>query len=121
MTITSVGFGDVSASPFNVPEQICCLAIMFFTALLWGYLVGVFCTLAAAKPDEQQVDLAITVSGITAECSCDWSYVYIWDGKGTARAVATAANANRDLTALPNDAMRELMLLVHNIGGLTGV
>ena len=53
MTITSVGFGDVSASPFNVPEQICCLAIMFFTALLWGYLVGVFCTLAAAKPDEQ--------------------------------------------------------------------
>jgi hypothetical protein len=53
MTITSVGFGDVSASAFNVPEQICCAAIMFFTALLWGYLVGVFCTLAAAKPDEQ--------------------------------------------------------------------
>ena len=54
----------------------------------------------AAKPDEQQVDLAITVSGITAECSCDWSYVYIWDGKGTARAVATAANANRLSTSV---------------------
>ena len=53
MTITSVGFGDVTASAFNVGEQICCAAIMFLTALLWGYLVGVFCTLAAAAPNVQ--------------------------------------------------------------------
>lgn len=53
MTITSVGFGDVTASAFNTGEQICCAAIMFLTALLWGYLVGVFCTLAAAAPNVQ--------------------------------------------------------------------
>ena len=53
MTITSVGYGDVGATLYNVPEQIVCSLIMFATALLWGYLVGVFCTVAAASPATQ--------------------------------------------------------------------
>lgn len=53
MTITSVGYGDVSATPFNVGEQIACTIIMLGTALVWGNLIGVFCSLAAASPAVQ--------------------------------------------------------------------
>lgn len=53
MTITSVGYGDVSASVFNVGEQIVCSLIMLLSGMLWGYLVGVFCSMAAASPTAQ--------------------------------------------------------------------
>ena len=53
MTITSVGFGDVSASAFNVAEQIIASLIMLISGMLWGYLIGVFCTMAAATPSVQ--------------------------------------------------------------------
>eukprot|EP00908_Phaeocystis_cordata_P016844 Transcript_28161.p1 GENE.Transcript_28161~~Transcript_28161.p1 ORF type:complete len:808 (-),score=261.71 Transcript_28161:1095-3518(-) len=74
MTITSVGFGDVAATPFNVPEQIVCSVIMFITALLWGYLVGVFCTVSAPSPSVQafrdelsQLNAFMTAHGLPAE------------------------------------------------------
>lgn len=47
MTITSVGYGDIAAQPFNVSEQITCTAIMLFSGMIWGYLIGTFCSLAA--------------------------------------------------------------------------
>lgn len=53
MTITSVGYGDISATPFNVHEQIVCSIIMLGTAMLWGFLIGVFCSLAASSPSVQ--------------------------------------------------------------------
>ena len=53
MTVTSVGYGDVSASAFNPAEQLLCGVIMLGSGMLWGYLVGVFCSLAAASPSVQ--------------------------------------------------------------------
>jgi hypothetical protein len=53
MTFTSVGYGDIAATPFNPEEQIVCGVIMLLSGMLWGYLVGVFCTLAAAAPSVQ--------------------------------------------------------------------
>lgn len=54
MTVTSVGYGDIAASQFNVAEQIICVAIMLGTGMLWGYLIGIFCSMAALSPDVQQ-------------------------------------------------------------------
>jgi hypothetical protein len=47
MTITSVGYGDIVATAFNPTEQILCTLIMLLSGMLWGYLVGTFCGLAA--------------------------------------------------------------------------
>ncbi|KAL1515906.1 hypothetical protein AB1Y20_002520 [Prymnesium parvum] len=53
LTITSVGYGDIVATPFNTAEQIVCSIVMLLSGMLWGYLVGVFCSLAAASPSIQ--------------------------------------------------------------------
>ena len=53
MTVTSVGYGDVSATSFNVAEQTVCVVIMLLTGMIWGYLIGIFCTLAAVSPAVQ--------------------------------------------------------------------
>jgi hypothetical protein len=53
MTITSVGYGDISARADNVGEQIVCSLIMLGSGMLWGYLIGIFCTLATASPSTQ--------------------------------------------------------------------
>jgi potassium voltage-gated channel Eag-related subfamily H protein 7 len=47
MTITSVGYGDITATPFNPTEQVIASAIMLGSGMLWGYLIGTFCGLAA--------------------------------------------------------------------------
>ena len=47
MTVTSVGFGDIYATPFNVEEQIVCTVMMLLGGMLWGYLIGTFCGIAA--------------------------------------------------------------------------
>jgi len=55
MTITSVGYGDVLAEPFNVSEQFVCCFIMMTSGALWGYLIGTFCSLASQMtPQEAQ-------------------------------------------------------------------
>jgi hypothetical protein len=48
MTITSVGYGDVIPQPLNAREQIICSIIMLVSGMLWGYLIGTFCGLAAS-------------------------------------------------------------------------
>ena len=53
MTVTSVGYGDIVATPFNVTEQFISVAIMLLTGMLWGYLIGIFCTMAALSPTVQ--------------------------------------------------------------------
>lgn len=40
MTITSVGYGDVTAMPFNELEQVVASVIMLASGMLWGYLIG---------------------------------------------------------------------------------
>ena len=53
MTVTSVGYGDISPNEFNVPEQLICVCIMLGSGMLWGYLIGIFCTMAALSPTVQ--------------------------------------------------------------------
>ena len=48
MTITSVGYGDVVATAFNPFEQVLCSFIMLLSGMIWGYLIGTFCGLAAS-------------------------------------------------------------------------
>ena len=40
MTITSVGYGDIVATKFNVQEQIICSFMILIGGMLWGYLIG---------------------------------------------------------------------------------
>ena len=55
MTITSVGYGDIVAEPFNVTEQMICSFIILSSGMLWGYLIGTFCGLAAASSPQKVV------------------------------------------------------------------
>ena len=53
MTITSVGYGDVTATRHNVIEQWICSALILIGGMLWGYLIGTFCGLAASLSPSQ--------------------------------------------------------------------
>jgi len=46
-TVTSIGYGDVVATPLHGVEQLLCVAMMLSGSLLFAYLVGSFCGLAA--------------------------------------------------------------------------
>lgn len=46
-TVTSIGYGDVVATPLHIPEQATAVVMMLFGSLLFAYLVGSFCGLAA--------------------------------------------------------------------------
>ena len=51
-TVTSIGYGDVVATETNVAEQAICVCMMLSGSLLFAYLVGSFCGLAAnLSPD----------------------------------------------------------------------
>jgi len=51
MTITSIGYGDIGATPYNAAEQLACCALMLMGAGLWGYVIGTFCgTIANLGP-----------------------------------------------------------------------
>jgi len=51
-TVTSIGYGDVVATPLNISEQVICVCMMLSGSLLFAYLVGSFCGLAAnLSPD----------------------------------------------------------------------
>lgn len=40
MTMTSIGYGDISATPGNVSEQIVCTFVMTLGAICWGMVLG---------------------------------------------------------------------------------
>lgn len=55
MTITSIGYGDIAATPYNSAEQGCCTALMLLGGVLWGYVVGTFCgTIANLSPAKRE-------------------------------------------------------------------
>ena len=52
MTLTSIGYGDIAATPGNVAEQIVCTALMTCGAIGWGLILGVVVTnLANVAPE----------------------------------------------------------------------
>jgi len=47
MTITSIGYGDIGATPHNAPEQAICTLLMLVGGCVWGYVIGSFCGVIA--------------------------------------------------------------------------
>ena len=48
-TISSVGYGDITATPFNMPEQILATTMMMLVGgMIWSQLIGTFCGVAAS-------------------------------------------------------------------------
>ena len=37
MTITSIGYGDIAATPYNPVEQVICTFFMMLGGVVWGY------------------------------------------------------------------------------------
>ena len=47
MTITSIGYGDISATPLNAVEQFFTAILMMLGGFLWGQVIGTFCGVIA--------------------------------------------------------------------------
>jgi len=47
MTITSIGYGDMHATPHNITEQVVNTLLMLSGAIIWGNLIGTFCGVVA--------------------------------------------------------------------------
>ena len=47
MTITSIGYGDIGATPRNAAEQIFTAVLMLAGGFLWGQVIGTFCGVIA--------------------------------------------------------------------------
>lgn len=53
MTITSIGYGDIAATPGNSAEQAACSILMLLGGIVWGYVIGTFCnTIANLSPSQ---------------------------------------------------------------------
>jgi hypothetical protein len=60
MTMVSIGYGDITAGPFNQVEQLVAVFLMLLTCMIWAYLVGVFCSLAIESPQVQAFRTSMT-------------------------------------------------------------
>ena len=47
MTITSIGYGDIAATPRNAAEQVVTALLMMLGGFLWGQVIGTFCGVIA--------------------------------------------------------------------------
>ena len=48
MTITSIGYGDIAATPGNAAEQALATFLMLSGAMLWGQVVATFCSVVSS-------------------------------------------------------------------------
>ena len=53
MTITSIGYGDISATHGNPGEQALATVIMLLSAFVWGWCVATFCSVIASMADSK--------------------------------------------------------------------
>lgn len=51
-TITSIGYGDIAATPHNQFEQAVCTVLMLFSSLLWAQVIGTYCGIVATLNPE---------------------------------------------------------------------
>ena len=52
MTLTSIGYGDIAATPTNVTEQLVCTMLMILGAIGWGLVLGtIVSNLANVDPE----------------------------------------------------------------------
>merc|ERR1719230_1146557 len=54
MTITSVGYGDIAATPFNHSEQAVCTTLMLISSVIYAQVIGTYCGVVASLNPEQQ-------------------------------------------------------------------
>ena len=47
MTITSIGYGDLPATPYNAGEMWVCTTLMLLGGGIWGYVIGTFVSVIA--------------------------------------------------------------------------
>jgi hypothetical protein len=52
MTITSVGYGDISATPFNEVEMAVCLCLMLISSVIYAQVIGTYCGVVASLNPE---------------------------------------------------------------------
>ena len=52
MTITSIGYGDIAATPHNATEQAVCIGLMLISSLLWAQVIGTYCGVVATLNPE---------------------------------------------------------------------
>ena len=52
MTITSIGYGDLAATPRNTVEQAIAVMLMLFGAMAWGQVIATFCRIIANMDPE---------------------------------------------------------------------
>jgi len=48
MTITSIGYGDIAATPGNPYEQAICTVLMLLGGMIWGSVIATFCGVIAS-------------------------------------------------------------------------
>jgi len=48
MTITSIGYGDIAATPGNPYEQSICTVLMLLGGMIWGSVIATFCGVIAS-------------------------------------------------------------------------
>ena len=52
MSITSIGYGDIAATPANTSEQFVAVLLMIGGGVMWGQLIGTFCgVISMLEPD----------------------------------------------------------------------
>lgn len=60
MTITSIGYGDVAATPQEPSEAFVAVFLMLGLAFIWGNLIGIFCSvLSMMNPGLQEFRLTM--------------------------------------------------------------
>jgi len=52
MTLTSVGYGDIAATKFNVPEQVVATLLMLTSSLIYAQVIGTYCGVVATLNPE---------------------------------------------------------------------
>jgi len=115
-TVTSIGYGDVSATPLNGIEQLMCVCMMLLGSLLFAYLVGSFCGLAAnLSPDTVRFrqDLTDLNKFLTANAIPTSLRYELREYMHQAVALRRAATGNRLLGGLAPKLRNEVALTIN--------
>lgn len=63
MTITSIGYGDISATHGNATEQAIATVLMFATSIMWGRVIATFCEVLSTM-NPSLTDFRITMDNL---------------------------------------------------------
>ena len=116
MTITSIGYGDISATAQNAPEQIACTVLIIFGSGLWGYVIGTFCgTIANLSPATSEFRRNMDdLNAYMVTHAVDWSLrVRLREYFFRTRHIHDSESQQRLLLLMSPKLQSELVLAVH--------